>query len=89
MKVRNCRFRVGLLRRLMKTDTKITISLGGSRALILLGSLVGLALNVEYKKQAVFNFGEFEGPFTAQRSSETHVFNIEHRIFSGLFLRSM
>ena len=42
--------------------------------------------HAEYKKQAVF--GEFEGPSTAQRSSETNVFNIEHRIFSGLFLRS-
>lgn len=43
----------------------------------------------EIKSKAVFIFGEVEGPFTAQKSGETHVFNTEHGIASRLFLWSM
>lgn len=32
----------------------------------------------EIKNKAVFIFEEVEGPFTAQKSGETHVFNTEH-----------
>lgn len=42
----------------------------------------------EIKSKAVFTFGEVEGPFTAQKCDETHVFNIEHTIARGLFLWS-